>query len=174
MSTSSIWDDSLSIQVFHRGRVHQVDCGDLIRCFWGCWEKFPFSSLFAQLLGFSFGFGPASACRSPEGICSLVRQDGVKGAAASGALGHSARREGGVLMRGEPAAAEANMTLHQPEVHLAFSRGSCPCITGPWQWRAAQAPRRRGVDSDLCLHTGFLVAAAAALTSHAHLWGPQW
>ena len=32
-STSSIWDDLLSIQVFHRCRVHQVDCGDLIRCF---------------------------------------------------------------------------------------------------------------------------------------------
>ena len=32
-STSSIWDGSLSIQVFHRCRVHQVDCGDLIRCF---------------------------------------------------------------------------------------------------------------------------------------------
>ena len=31
-STSSIWDDSLSIQVFHRYREHQVDCGALIRC----------------------------------------------------------------------------------------------------------------------------------------------
>ena len=31
-STSSVWDDSLSIQVFHRCRVHHVDCGDLIRC----------------------------------------------------------------------------------------------------------------------------------------------
>ena len=31
-STSSIWDDLLSIQVFHRCRVHQVDCGDLICC----------------------------------------------------------------------------------------------------------------------------------------------
>ena len=30
--TSSIWDDLLSIQVFHRCRVHQVDCGDLIHC----------------------------------------------------------------------------------------------------------------------------------------------
>ena len=30
------------------------------------------------------------------------------------------------------------------------------------------------VDSDLCLHTGFLVAAAAAaLAFHAHLWGPS-
>ena len=37
-STSSIWDYSLSIQVFHRCSVHPVDCGDLI-C---CWEKFPF------------------------------------------------------------------------------------------------------------------------------------
>ena len=33
-------------------------------------RNFPFSSLFAQLLGFSFGFGPTSACRSPSGICS--------------------------------------------------------------------------------------------------------
>ena len=30
--------------------------------------NFPFSSLFAQLLGLSFGFGPASVCRSPEGV----------------------------------------------------------------------------------------------------------
>ena len=73
-------------------------------------------------------------------------------------------------MQGEPVAAEASMTLHQPEVHHAFSRGSCPWITGPWQWRAAQALRREGVDGDLCLHTGFLVAAAAALAAHARLW----
>ena len=51
--------------------------------------KKSFSSLFAQLPGFSFGFGPASACRSPEGVCSSLTQDGVKGAAASGALAHS-------------------------------------------------------------------------------------
>ena len=43
--------------------------------------------------------------------------------------------------------------------------------SGRWQWQAAQAPRRGGVDSDLCLHTAFLVAAAAALASHAHLCG---
>ena len=42
MSTSSIWCDSLSIQVFHRCRVHQVDCRDLICCSWCCWERFPF------------------------------------------------------------------------------------------------------------------------------------
>ena len=73
-------------------------------------------------------------------------------------------------MWGEPAASEANMTLHQPEAHRVFSQGSCPWITGPWLRRAAQAPRSGGVDSDLCLHTGFLVAAAAALASHARLW----
>ena len=71
---------------------------------------------------------------------------------------------------GEPAAAEAGVTLLQPEAHCAFSQGSCRWITGPWQWRAAQAPRTGGGDSDLCSHTGFLVAAAAALVSHARLW----
>ena len=76
-------------------------------------------------------------------------------------------------MRGQPAAAEAGMTLQQPEARRAFSRGSFPWITGPWQWRAALAPGRGGVDSDLCSHTGFLVAAAAALVSHACLWGPR-
>ena len=73
-------------------------------------------------------------------------------------------------MRGEPAAAEASMTLQQPEARHVFSWRSCPWITGPWPWQAAQTPRRGGVVSDLCLHTGFLVAAAAALASHAHLW----
>ena len=51
-------------------QVHQVDCGDLI--YKAAGRNFPLSSLFAQLLGFSFGFGPASECRSPEGICSLL------------------------------------------------------------------------------------------------------
>ena len=76
-------------------------------------------------------------------------------------------------MWGEPVAAEASMTLQQPEVHRVFSRGSRPWITGPWQWWAAQAPGRRGVDSDLCLRKSFLVAAAAALASHACLWCPR-
>ena len=38
---------------------------------------------------------------------------------------------------------------------------------------AAQAPGRGGVESDLCLHTGVLVAAVAALAFHARLWCPQ-
>ena len=48
-----------------------------------------------------------------------------------GALAHSGRGEGGVQMRGEPAAAEAGVTLHQPEVHRAFSRGSVPGSRDP-------------------------------------------
>ena len=68
-------------------------------------------------------------------------------------LTQAAGREG-YGMRGEPAAAEASVTFHQPEARRAFSWGSCPWITGPWQWQAAQAPWRGGVDSDLCLLTG--------------------
>ena len=78
-------------------------------------------------------------------------------------------------MRGESAASEADMMLQQPGVRRVFSWGSCPWIMGPWQWQAAQAPGRQGsgVDSDLCLHTGFLVAAEAALVFRACLWGPS-
>ena len=84
-----------------------------------------------------------------------------------------ARREGGARMRVEPAAAEAGLMLQQPEAHRALSRGSCPRITGAWQWQAAEAPGRGGVESDLCSHTGLLVAAAAAPASPACLWGPR-
>ena len=66
----------------------------------GAGRDFPFSSLFEQLLGFSFGFGPASVFRSPEGICSSPRQDGVKGAADQGALAHSGLGEGVVQNAG--------------------------------------------------------------------------
>ena len=75
-------------------------------------------------------------------------------------------------MQGEPVAAEAIVMLHQPGACRVFSWGSCPWITGPWQWQAAQAPRRGGVDSYRCLHTAFLVAAAAVLVFHARLWCP--
>ena len=78
----------------------------------------------------------------------------------------------GYRMQGNPVAAETSMTLQQPEACRVFSWGSCPWITGPWQWRAAQAPRKGGVGSDLCLHTGFLLAAAAALAFHTLLWCP--
>ena len=43
-------------------------------------------------------------------------------------------------MRGKPVVAEAYVTLDQPEARCVISRGSCPWVTGPWQWRVAQAP----------------------------------
>ena len=76
-------------------------------------------------------------------------------------------------MWGKPVVPEPCVTLHQPEVRHVFFLGSCPWITGLWQCWAAQPPEKGGVDCDLCLHTGFLVAAAAALASQAHLWGPR-
>ena len=111
--------------------------------------------------------------RLPEGVCSSLRQDGVKGEADFEALGLSGRGQGTVQMWGESAVTEAGMVLHQTEACRVFSQGSCPWITGLWQWRAAQTPRRGGVKSNLCLHTGFLVAAVAALASHARLWGSR-
>ena len=76
-------------------------------------------------------------------------------------------------MRGDAAVVEAGMMLQQPEACHVFSWGSCPWITGPWQWWAAQAPARGSVDSDLSLHTGFLVAASAVLAFHAHIYCPH-
>ena len=55
--------------------------------------------------------------------------------------------------------------------HTVCSPGEV--VPGSWDPGSGglhRPPRRGGVDSDLCLHTGFLVAAAAALAFHAHLW----
>ena len=43
-------------------------------------------------------------------------------------------------MRGEPVAAEASLTLQQPEACHVFSQGSGPWILGSWLWHAAQTP----------------------------------
>ena len=162
--------NSLSIQVFHRCRVHQVDCENLICCSWCSTEIFPFLFFVCTAPGFSFGIGPASALGYP--LVSVLHPDrrGLKEQLISGLWLTQAWGWDGYGMRGEPVAAEAGMTLQQPEACRVFSQGSCPWITGPWQWQAAQAPGRGGMDSDLCLHTGFLVAAPAALVFHACLW----
>ena len=118
--------DSLSTQVFQRCRVPQVDCEAAGR-------NFPFSSLFAQLLGFSFGFGPTSVCRLPSGFCSSPDRTGLLQWLIRGLWLTQARRREGYGMQSEPAVAEASMTLQQPEVHRVFSWGSCSWIMGPWQ-----------------------------------------
>ena len=43
-------------------------------------------------------------------------------------------------MQGEPVAEQVSMTLQQPGTRYEFSPGSCPWITGHWQWRSAQVP----------------------------------
>ena len=59
--------------------------------------------------------------------------------------------------------------LQQPEVRrvLSLDQGTLAVVgctgSGGGGWGH--------VDSDLCLHIGLLVAAAAALTFHACLWG---
>ena len=55
-------------------------------------------------------------------------------------LGGERGTVGIIGMQGETAEAEASVTLQQPEARRVFSWGSCPWITGPWQWQAAQAP----------------------------------
>ncbi|KAJ8793203.1 hypothetical protein J1605_000198 [Eschrichtius robustus] len=54
-------------------------------------------------------------------------------------------------MRGEPVVAEASMTLHQPEARHAFTRGSCPWITGPWRYVESFLPF--GKSEVFCQHS---------------------
>ena len=123
--------------------------------------------------GSTLVLAPPFVCRLPSGFCSRPARTGLQQRLIRGLWLTLAGGREGYRMWGEPAEAEASMTLQQPEAHRVFSRGSCPWITGPWQWWVAQAPGRGGVASDLCLHTGFLVAAVAALVFHARLWGPR-
>ena len=96
-------------------------------------SDFHFSSLFAQLLGFSFGFDPTFACRLAEGVCSPPRQDrtGLKEQVIRGLwLTQSGGRDG-YGMHGEPAAAEATMTLHRSEACRVFPREVVPGSRDP-------------------------------------------
>ena len=69
-------------------------------------------------------------------------------------------------MQGEPAAAEAGVTLQQPRCAVCS-----PGEVVPGSWDPSSGVLHRllgGVGSELCLHIGFLVAAASALVFHAH------
>ena len=93
--------------------------------------------MFAQLLGFSFGFGPTSACRLPSGFCSCPDRMALKQRLIRGLWLTLVGWSEGYRMWGELASVEASVMLQQPEVRCVFSQGSCPQITGPWQWWAA-------------------------------------
>ena len=126
------------------------------------------TGLKAQVLGGSGSLRPGRL------RASVLRSDrrGLKEQLLPGLWLTQAGGGSGTEEAGRACGVRGVMTLQQPEAHHAFSRGSCPRLTGAWRWRAAQAPGRGGVESDLCSHTGFSVAAAAALASHARLWGP--
>ena len=75
----------------------------------------------------------------------------------------------------EPVAAEASMTLQKPEAHCVFSsREVVPGSHDPGSGGLHRlAGGSGGVDSDLCLHTGFLAAEAAVLAFHTRFWCPH-
>ena len=76
-------------------------------------------------------------------------------------------------MQGEPAAAEASRMLQEPGGAMCSPGKVVPGSRDPGSGRLHRLPWWGGVDSDLCPHTAFLVAAAAALVFHARLWGPS-
>ena len=78
--------------------------------------------MFAQLPGFSFGCGPASACRSLRTSVLRSLRTGLKEQLIQGLWLTQAVGREGYGMRGEPATAEASVTLHQTEVRPVFSR----------------------------------------------------
>ena len=75
------WVDSLAIQVFHRCRVPQVACGDLIYCSKGCTEKFPFLFFVRTAPGVQLWFWPHLCVYVALRLLFPPRQDGVKAAA---------------------------------------------------------------------------------------------
>ena len=74
-----------------------------------------------------------------------------------------------IVMWGEPAVAEPKVMLQQLR-HTECSPEEV--VPGSWDPGSGELHRLPGgsVDSDLCLHTGFLVVAAAALVFNARLW----
>ena len=67
---------------------------------------------------------------------------------------------------------EASITSSQPEACSVFSQGKLSLDHGTLAV-ACCTGYRGGVGSDLCFHTGFLVAAVVVLAIHAHLCSPR-
>ena len=75
-------------------QVHQIVCGALIHCSWGCWVKFPFLFFVSMAPGFQLWIWTRLCVYVTWGRLFPLRQDGVKGAADSGALAPSGRGGG--------------------------------------------------------------------------------
>ena len=80
-------------------------------------------------------------CRSPEGVSSLLREDGVKGAADSGALAHSGcgGREGEGVW-GEPVVAEAGVRCTSLRHTVCSPRQVVPGSRDPGSGRLHRLP----------------------------------
>ena len=146
-------------------QVHQVDCGIYSAAPEVARRNFPFSSLFTQLLGFSFGSGPASTCRSPEGVCSCpdragLKQQLIRGLWLTHAGGGGRGTEYGASLRWQRPARHCNSlrsTMCSPREVVP---GSQDLDSGGLH----RLPERVWgcVDSALCSHTGFVVEIGRA------------
>ena len=123
-------------------------------------------------------------CRSPSGICSCPDKRGLKQQLIRGLLlTHIRVKEGygshnwnvGLACSGRgqhdiatawaaPCVFLEKLSLDHGTLAVAGCTGSLAGGRGVWEWRVA---------SDLCLHTGLLVVAAAVLAFDAHLWCPS-
>ena len=160
----------MSIQVFHRCRIYQADCGDLICCSCSCTGIFPF--LFFGLtdpgvqLWFWLCLCMWAALRH---LFPTQARGGRKQGLIKAHLLTQARERNGYSSHskdvwGVPAAAEASRILPQCEVHHAFSSGSWPQIAGS-SAVAGCTGSQEVVGSGPRLHTGSLVAVAAVVVS---------
>ena len=68
-----LWKHSLSIQILHRCRVYQANCGDLICCSCSCMERFAFLFFGRTAPGFQVCFWPC-LCMCATLRCLLSAQ----------------------------------------------------------------------------------------------------
>ena len=86
LAQSHLWEHSLSIQIFHRCRIYQVDHGDLICSLCSCTGRFPFPFFSLTAPGAQLWFWP-HLC-----MCTILRPllpAQARWSKSSGWLGHT-------------------------------------------------------------------------------------
>ena len=130
--------------------VHQVFCGALIRCFWGLLVYISLSLLCSyRSRASALDLDPPLRVGHLRASVLRSHRTGLKEQLLQGLwLRQAGGREGYGCV--------ASLQLQRPVWrcsslrHAMHSPGEVgPWIMGPWQWRAAQTPRRDGVDSAL-------------------------
>ena len=152
----------------------EVPLAFVIKLVWWCWILL---TLFAQLLGFSFGFGLPLHVGHPQAPVPLPDRRGLKQQLIRALLlTQAGKREGygshnlnaghACVGRGRYDVAAGWGTACVLPGMLSLDHGT-PAVVGC-------TGSRGHVGSDLCLHTGFLLAVAAAIAVHTCLRGPSW